>query len=130
MGSMSVSSCRCYIFVSCVYPVVVLNVVVCMTRNVLMLVQDVRGDPTMWNEFTNTQHTRQTDQLTEQHITYKDYNSTLTTTRVQEAKQSMLPLVYCLRMSDQPLKRWHFETTIHGYEYLEGIGPTEYIHPH
>ena len=33
----------------------------------------------------NTQHTRQTDPLTEQHITYKEYSITLTTIQVQEA---------------------------------------------
>ena len=31
MGSMSVSSCRCCMFVSCVHPVVVLNAAFCMT---------------------------------------------------------------------------------------------------
>ena len=31
MGSMSVSSCRCCIFVSCVYPLAVLNAAFCMT---------------------------------------------------------------------------------------------------
>ena len=44
MGRMSVSSCRCYIFVSCVHPVTVLNVAFCMTCSLLMLVEDVRGD--------------------------------------------------------------------------------------
>ena len=33
MGSMSVSSCMCCMFVSCVHPVAVLNVAFCMTRN-------------------------------------------------------------------------------------------------
>ena len=31
MGSMSVSSCRCCMFVSCVHPVAVLNAAFCMT---------------------------------------------------------------------------------------------------
>ena len=31
MGSMSVSSCRCCIFVSCVHPVALLNAAFCMT---------------------------------------------------------------------------------------------------
>ena len=31
MGSMSVSSCICCMFVSCVHPVAVLNAAVCMT---------------------------------------------------------------------------------------------------
>ena len=46
MGSVSVSSCRCCKFVSCVYPVVVLNlnVVFCMTGSLLMLVKDVKGN--------------------------------------------------------------------------------------
>ena len=46
MGSVSVSSCRCCMFVSCVYPVVVLNVVFCMTCSLLMLVEDAIGDHT------------------------------------------------------------------------------------
>ena len=43
MGSMSVSSCRCCIFVSCVHPVAVLNAAFCMTHIVLILVEDERG---------------------------------------------------------------------------------------
>ena len=46
MGSVSVSSCRCCMFVSCVYPVTVLNVAFCKTFRLLMLVEDVRGDHT------------------------------------------------------------------------------------
>ena len=37
---MSVSSCRCCMFVSCVHPVAVLNAVFCMTCSLLMLVED------------------------------------------------------------------------------------------
>ena len=44
MGSVSASSCRCCIFVSCVHPVVVLNAAFCMTCGFLMLVEDARGD--------------------------------------------------------------------------------------
>ena len=44
MGSMSVSSCRCCIFVSCVHHMAVLNAAFCMTCNLLMLVEDARGD--------------------------------------------------------------------------------------
>ena len=44
MGCMSVSSCRCCMFVSCVHPVVVLNAAFCMTCSLLMLVEDARGD--------------------------------------------------------------------------------------
>ena len=44
MGSMSVSSCRCCMFVSCVHPVAVLNTAFCMTCILLMLVEDARGD--------------------------------------------------------------------------------------
>ena len=44
MGSMSVSSCRCCMFVSCVHPVVVLNAAFCMTCSLLMLVGDEGGD--------------------------------------------------------------------------------------
>ena len=46
MGRVSVSSCRCCIFVSCVHPVAVLNVAFCMTYSLLMLVEDVIGDHT------------------------------------------------------------------------------------
>ena len=38
MGSVSVSSCRCCRFVSCVNPVAVLNATFCMTISLLMLV--------------------------------------------------------------------------------------------
>ena len=44
MVSMSVSSCRCCMFVSCVYIVVALNAAFCMTCSLLMLVEDARGD--------------------------------------------------------------------------------------
>ena len=44
MGSVSVSSCRCCMFVSCVYPVAVLNAAFCMTCSLLMLVKNARGD--------------------------------------------------------------------------------------
>ena len=44
MRSMSVSSCRCCMFVSCVHPVAVLNAAFCMTCSLLMLVEDARGD--------------------------------------------------------------------------------------
>ena len=46
MGSMSVSSCKCYVFVSCVHPVAVLNAAFCMTCSLLMLVEDAIGDHT------------------------------------------------------------------------------------
>ena len=46
MGSVSVSSCRCCMFVSCVHPVVVLNAAFSMTCNLLMLVEDATGDHT------------------------------------------------------------------------------------
>ena len=44
MGSMSVSSCRCCMFVSCVHPGAVLNAVFCMTCSLLRLVEDAGGD--------------------------------------------------------------------------------------
>ena len=44
MGSVSVSSCRCCMFVSCVHPVAVLNAAFCMTCSLLMLVEDATGD--------------------------------------------------------------------------------------
>ena len=44
MGSMSVSSCRCCMFVSCVHPVAVLIVAFCIACSLLMLVEDARGN--------------------------------------------------------------------------------------
>ena len=44
MGSASVSSCRCCMFVSCVHHVTVLNAAFCMTSSLLMLVKDAGGD--------------------------------------------------------------------------------------
>ena len=41
---MSVSSCRCCMFVSCVHPVAVLKAAFCMTCSLLMLVEDERSD--------------------------------------------------------------------------------------
>ena len=46
MGSVSVLSCRCCMFVSCVHPVAVLNAAFCMTCSLLMLVEDAIGDHT------------------------------------------------------------------------------------
>ena len=46
MGSVSASSCRCCMFVSCVYPAAVLNAAFCMTCSLLMLVEDAIGDHT------------------------------------------------------------------------------------
>ena len=43
MGSVSVSSCRCCMFVSCVHPVAVLNAAFCMTCSLLMLVEDAKN---------------------------------------------------------------------------------------
>ena len=44
MGRMLVSSCRCCMFVSCVYPVQALRAAFCMTCSLLMLVGDAIGD--------------------------------------------------------------------------------------
>ena len=44
MGSVSVLSCRCCMFVSCVLRVAVLNDAFCMTCSLLMQVEDARGD--------------------------------------------------------------------------------------
>ena len=44
MVSMSVSSCRCCMFVSCGHHVAVLNTAFCMTCCLLMLVEDARGN--------------------------------------------------------------------------------------
>ena len=41
---MSVSSCRCCVFVSCVHRVAVLNSAFCMTYSLLMMVEDERAD--------------------------------------------------------------------------------------
>ena len=46
MGSVSVSSCKCCMFVSCVHPVVVLNTAFCMTCSLLTPVVDAIGDHT------------------------------------------------------------------------------------
>ena len=46
MGSVSLSPCRCCMFVSCVHPVAVLNVAFCMTCSLLMLVGDAIDDHT------------------------------------------------------------------------------------
>ena len=44
MANVSVSSCKCCMFVSCVHYVVVLNAEFCTTCSLLMLVEDARGD--------------------------------------------------------------------------------------
>ena len=44
MGSMSVSSCRCSMFVSCMHLVAVLNAAFCIACSLLMLVEAARGD--------------------------------------------------------------------------------------
>ena len=44
MGSMSVSLCKCCMFVSCVHPVAVLNAAFGITCSLLVLVEDARGD--------------------------------------------------------------------------------------
>ena len=44
MGSMSVSSYRCCMFVYCVHPVAVFNAAFCMTCSLLMLGKDARSD--------------------------------------------------------------------------------------
>ena len=46
IGSVSVSSCRCCVFVSCVHPVAILNAAFCMTCSLLRLVEDAIGDHT------------------------------------------------------------------------------------
>ena len=40
----SVSSCRCCMFVSCVHPVAVFDAGFCMTCSLLMLVEEARGN--------------------------------------------------------------------------------------
>ena len=46
MGMVSVSSCRCCMFVSCVHHVAVLNAAFCITCSLLMLVEDAICDHT------------------------------------------------------------------------------------
>ena len=46
MGSVSVSSCRWCMFVSCEHPMAVLNAAFCMTCSLLMPVEDAIGDHT------------------------------------------------------------------------------------
>ena len=55
MGNMSVWSCRCCMFVSCEYPVAVLNAAFCMTCSLLMLLEDARGEH--MEQFQTTQPT-------------------------------------------------------------------------
>ena len=45
MGSMSISSCICCMFVSCVHSVAVLNAAFCMTCSLLTLVEHAKGGP-------------------------------------------------------------------------------------
>ena len=56
MGSVSVSSCRCCMFVSGVHPVAVLNAAFCMTCSLLMLVEDAIGDHTEGGILQNRSH--------------------------------------------------------------------------
>ena len=44
MGSMCVSSCRCYVFVSVVHPVPIMSAVFCVICCLLMCVSDAIGD--------------------------------------------------------------------------------------
>ena len=44
MGSVSVSSCRCCMFVPCIHPVAVLDAAFCMTCSLLILFEDAKGD--------------------------------------------------------------------------------------
>ena len=46
LGSVSVSSCKICMFVSCVHPVAVLNAAFCMLCTLLMLVKDAMGHHT------------------------------------------------------------------------------------
>ena len=46
LGSVSVSSCRCCMFVSFVHPVAVLNAAFCLTCRLLIVVEDAIGDHT------------------------------------------------------------------------------------
>ena len=57
MGSVSVSSCRCCMFVLCVHPVAVLNAAFCMTCSLLVLDEDATGN-NMEEAPDNTAYTR------------------------------------------------------------------------
>ena len=52
MGSMSVSSCRWCMFVSCAHPGAALNATFCLTCSLFILVEDERGvhmeEPFIW----------------------------------------------------------------------------------
>ena len=49
METVSVSLCRCCVFVYGVHPVAVLNAAFCMTSSLLMLVEDEIGVPQSWS---------------------------------------------------------------------------------
>ena len=76
MANMSVSSCRCCMFVSCVHLVAVLNAAFCVTCSLLMLVEDARGD------LLETPHPRTTKQLT------RTYNTAYSTSRTYHTQSS------------------------------------------
>ena len=44
MGRVCVSLCRCYVFVSVVYPVAILSAVFCVICSLLMFLSDASGD--------------------------------------------------------------------------------------
>ena len=52
MGSVSVSSCRCCMFVSCVHPVAVLNAAFCMTCSLLIAGRLLHPRPAIGARFT------------------------------------------------------------------------------
>ena len=51
MGNVSVSLCRCYMFVSCVHLGAVLNAAFCMTCSLLILVEDAGA--IIWKRHTS-----------------------------------------------------------------------------
>ena len=57
---LSVSSCICCMFVSCVHPVAVINAAFCMTFSLLILVEDARGDhmEEVYSRFQRSQPTQ------------------------------------------------------------------------
>ena len=59
MGSVSGSSCICWMFVSCVHPVAVLNAAFCMTCSLLMLVSPALSySCRLMERYTNVVHVK------------------------------------------------------------------------
>ena len=75
MESMSVSSCRCCMFVSCVHPVAIPNAAFCITCSLLMLVEDAKGDHTASQHIWNQKQTRGAQPAYSRHTCRHHHNS-------------------------------------------------------